>query len=272
MASINSYRNKWRRWHKSYEKRAYKVLIKTFRKWARDIDFARLTPENYPQIVGNAVRERDLTRNLEDIYIEIGLIHGERIGKGINKQIKLFTLGDFTSVFLDDIIDFLLEFGAEKVVTISATFQDDINRIITQGLEDELTIQEIARDLQTFVNRPGFYRWQALRIARTETTTAANRAALEAGAISGLVTNKVWISSQDSRTRVIPEDSFDHLSMDEVQVGIEEDFRIPEKEGGTEAMAYPGDPKGSAGNVINCRCTVAIIPKTDRQGNLIFTT
>ena len=26
-----------------------------------------------------------------------------------------------------------------------------------------------------------------------------------------------------------------------------------------EQLAYPGDPSGSAGNVINCRCTIAIL-------------
>ena len=38
-----------------------------------------------------------------------------------------------------------------------------------------------------------------------------------------------------------------------------------------DELAYPGDPKGRAGNVINCRCTVGIIPKRDASGSLIRT-
>lgn len=272
MASINSYRNKWLRWHKSYEKRAYKELKKTFSKWNNAIDFNSMTETNYTNVIENAIDDDALLKTLENIYIEVGLTHGSRVGAGVNKELKLFTLGEFTTVFLNSIIEYLLEYGAEKVVIISRTYKDDIAKIISKGLEDQKTMPEIAKELQKMVSRPGFYRWQAMRIARTETTAAANRAALEAGAISGFVTNKVWLSSQDKRTRDIPKNEFDHLDMDEVQVNIEDDFKVPRKDAPPQAMAYPGDPRGSAGNVINCRCAVAIVPARDRFGNLIPTT
>jgi hypothetical protein len=52
---------------------------------------------------------------------------------------------------------------------------------------------------------------------------------------------------------------YDHVEMDGEQVEKNEPFMTPTTRG-KEALDYPGDPKGSAGNVINCRCTVAFIP------------
>ncbi len=49
----------------------------------------------------------------------------------------------------------------------------------------------------------------------------------------------------DSKTRE------DHAEADGQEVGMDEPFDV-----GGEQLMYPGDPAGSAGNVINCRCTV----------------
>mgnify|MGYP001804312122 CR=1 FL=1 len=55
--------------------------------------------------------------------------------------------------------------------------------------------------------------------------------------------------------------------MDGVRVGKDEDFDVQ-----GEKLAYPGDPKGSAANVINCRCTVAVVPRRNSNGEIVFTT
>jgi uncharacterized protein with gpF-like domain len=36
-------------------------------------------------------------------------------------------------------------------------------------------------------------------------------------------------------------------------------FMVP-SEHGPEPLAFPGDPAGSPGNIINCRCAIAYIP------------
>jgi len=48
------------------------------------------------------------------------------------------------------------------------------------------------------------------------------------------------------------------------RVGYNEKFNVSGQE-----MEYPGDPNASAGNVVNCRCTVAVVPKRDSNGDLI---
>ena len=42
--------------------------------------------------------------------------------------------------------------------------------------------------------------------------------------------------------------------MNGVEVDIDEDFIVNGR-----PMAYAGDPRGGAGNVINCRCVILIV-------------
>lgn len=82
-------------------------------------------------------------------------------------------------------------------------------------------------------------------IARTETlygwSVGSQWAAKSAGR-----TSKRWIPVLDGRTRDA------HAAMARKKaIGIDEVFVV-----GGEAMRYPGDPAGSAWNVINCRCAL----------------
>ncbi|MFN2347650.1 MAG: hypothetical protein ABR616_18305, partial [Dermatophilaceae bacterium] len=63
---------------------------------------------------------------------------------------------------------------------------------------------------------------------------------------------KLWIATADDRTR--PE----HLSANGQCVETDEPFRV-----GGEGLAMPGDPSGSAGMIINCRCTILYAPSCE---------
>jgi hypothetical protein len=87
-----------------------------------------------------------------------------------------------------------------------------------------------------------------------------------AGNSSNLVMDKVWISAQDNRTRRRPRNKFDHLHMNGVTVPYEEDFNVS-----GEMLSFPGDQtngevRSSGGNVINCRCKVALLPRLGDDG------
>lgn len=109
-------------------------------------------------------------------------------------------------------------------------------------------------------NRVGFEPYRAARIARTEIISSSNYGSMRGAQETGFLLNKEWLSAIDSRTRTIPSDQFDHRAMDEVQVGMDEFFKVPKKGGGFELLALPGDHSGSVGNTVNCRCTLAYIP------------
>lgn len=87
----------------------------------------------------------------------------------------------------------------------------------------------------------GFDGTRALLIARTETTSAAGGAALD-GFREGGAPFKGWLAVQDDRTRE------SHQEVDGEVVDIDEAF--------SNGLDYPGDPKGDAEEVCNCRCTV----------------
>ena len=61
-----------------------------------------------------------------------------------------------------------------------------------------------------------------------------------------------WVSAQDDRTRDTSE--ADHVDADGQTVGMKEPFTVS-----GEKLMFPGDPSGSAANVINCRCAVVFI-------------
>jgi len=44
------------------------------------------------------------------------------------------------------------------------------------------------------------------------------------------------------------------MAMDGVRVPLNENFNVD-----GEMLEYPGDPSGSAGNIINCRCGYEIL-------------
>jgi uncharacterized protein with gpF-like domain len=63
---------------------------------------------------------------------------------------------------------------------------------------------------------------------------------------------KQWVSAGDLRTRSA------HASANGQVVDMDEDFIV-----GGVPMAYAGDPKGGAKNVINCRCAIIYVDEED---------
>ncbi len=260
------YRKAWERYHRSYEKTAYKLLNGFFRESLSRLDVELLTESNYRVFTNFMITESSMQAIYLEIYSEIGLIHGQIVGKNINRELtKNFTIENFISQFQRNLLTWLIESGGQRIVTVRKSFIEYINEVIARGINDGKSMSQIATDLQKLVKSRRFYRWQSLRIARTETTTAANYAASIASEISGFVMQKVWISVKDSRTRRPPEDRYNHWDMDGVKVSENSEFIVS-----GEKMRFPGDPNASEGNVINCRCTVAHVPKRDSDGNLII--
>lgn len=267
----SQYRKRWLRQHSKYEKIAYKELIKGFRGLANSIPFAFMTTDNYDEFLETNLQQEQFVNIYYNIYREIGIIQGTRTGKVINKEIKKvkeFVLNTFLTEFEANLIKWLFDNAIYRVSEVRRTFLEYIRKEIGVMVSNNLTISEISTEITKKVNQRNFYRWQSLRIARTETTAAANYSALQSGRIAGVPLDKVWISAIDSRTRRPPKSEFNHLIMNGVKVDQDDDFDVPFN-GGFQKMAFPGDPRGSAGNVINCRCTVALVPKRDKDGRLI---
>jgi hypothetical protein len=86
---------------------------------------------------------------------------------------------------------------------------------------------------------------RAFRIARTEVHAASTYAVNESVRSTRVKFEREWVSMADERTRV------DHQKANGQRRGMDEPFDV-----GGEKLMNPGDPKGSAGTTINCRCVV----------------
>lgn len=265
------YRKQWIRWHKGYEKYARIQFQRMFKQLAFNIPLDLLTTDNYEDVVSQSIPFTTFFNTYQDVYREVGIKHGQRTGKQINAQIKAieskdFTLSSFISTFERELIAYLIDNGGVRIRSVRDSYINHINQIIATNINDGKAIRDITNDLQNLFTSRKWYSWQSLRIARTETTTAANFSAVTSSRVSGVVMVKEWISSLDPRTRRPPDSPYDHYSMNGVRASLDENFDVS-----GESMQYPGDPNGSGGNVINCRCTVAQIPLRDSNGKLVRT-
>jgi hypothetical protein len=265
------YAQRYLRYNKQYEKLALGPFLRVFRGWMYDIDWASLNEFNYQAVIANTFNTDDLYDAYEEVYTAIGLIHGRRVGRGINRSLKVFRFENFATIYEMGINAYLRTYGVSRIVTVKKTFFEYIIELIDNRIEEEMVLDDIARSIMQLVNRKDFYLWQAERIARTEATASANYAATQAGEVSGFVMVKQWISTQDKRTRRIPPDKGDHLDMDTIETELNGTFDVENSDGSLTTMRFPGDPTAPAWQVINCRCAVSVIAKRDQDGKLIRT-
>ncbi len=126
-------------------------------------------------------------------------------------------------------------------------FANEVNQTtlesLRSGLEEAITKGETITEVQARVEHifdiARSARTEA--IARTEVIGASNKGAFSAYQQAG-ITEKEWVSSRDAKVR-------DEHQIDGEVTGIESRF--------SNKLLFPGDPNGSAENVINCRCTIA---------------
>ena len=156
-------------------------------------------------------------------------------------------------------------FLMDKIVQpITETTFEQIRRVLLQANEEGWGVDKTVRALKT----SDITRMRAELIVRTESMRASNTGAMIAAAGSSVAVMKKWNSAQDNRTRRIPRDEFDHLHLNGKTVGFDQPF-IPPSTMALDALQFPGDPSGSAGDICNCRCVVSFVPMRDGQGRPI---
>lgn len=259
------YRKLWLKLHRSYEKKAFAIFNRSIRKTVKDIPFNKMTKHNYVPYVEFYISEQVIQKAFYDMYLQIGLLHGNRITRSIVKDSKSLETDLFQAAYKNNLLQWLKDNAGTRITTVRGSLVKYLIDEINKGVKEGRDVESIAKEIQKLVRSRSFYRWQALRIARTETTTAANYAATVSSTSSRYVMEKIWISSNDARTRQIEKgDKHDHIDMHLVAVGEKEAFDVQ-----GDFMLYPGDPNGQPSNTINCRCTIGIKPKRDKNNRLI---
>ncbi len=141
--------------------------------------------------------------------------------------------------------------GAMKVTEIAGTTREQAIKIIDEALAEAVELgygeREAARLIRSKMAEKGgqLSRLRSRIIARTESHQAATASAQIAAKSSGLPMKKEWIASGGDRSRDSHNDANGQIRP------IDEPFAV-----GMDLLMYPGDPSGSAEEVINCRCVV----------------
>lgn len=158
--------------------------------------------------------------------------------------------------WVQDATRFAESYAGTMVQKVSDTTKEQVRQITLQALDEGLSIPDTMKRLQEVW--PDLAAVRAERIARTEVVSASNYG-VKAGAEAfqeetGVVLRKLWISTDDERTRK------DHKRevMGSQSPLIGEPFIV-----GGELAEIPGDTNLTAAQRVNCRCGIGYVPAED---------
>jgi HK97 family phage portal protein len=177
-------------------------------------------------------------RKSKPLFKEILKEAGEEAEGNLSKKIKKdFDISDpMTAKWIDEKA---MKFGEE----VNETTIKKLKKELSIGVLEGESIQQLKKRVDTlFVS---WYKGRGETIARTEVLSSNNAGTLFGYQQSGVVNQKEWLSARDARTRPA------HGAVDGQKVNIDKAFIV-----GGEKLEYPGDPNGSASNIVNCRCTI----------------
>ena len=238
------------------EKRFYKKLNTLFRK------FVRVNMHLYSQY--GIYSATTAAFNLNEDFFPLMHAHYKRTFKAIfelneskyeeirKADAEAFVFG--RSVDIERLVSEYFTTRQLILAGISVRMANRIKRIIEQGRADGLTLPQIAK-LVTDKFLP-ISRSRAALISRTETHSASSFANHSYHEIlqneTGSKMKKKWVATGDARTRSA------HAAANGQTVDMDEDFTV-----GGMPMAFAGDSRGGAGNVINCRCVIVYADERD---------
>lgn len=203
--------------------------------------------------LSNIVTDQTLRIAFTDVFTKIGTQFKDFLTPRLpkTKSTPSLMVGFFSDAFVRQMQDYALNVAGTHITSITETTRKQIKEFLAESAEQNLSVRETARLMrQRFGGQ--MLRARALLIARTETTSAANHSQYLTAKATGLELQKEWLVRIDGRERSW------HGAMKNKTVGLDENFTVNGK-----AMLYPGDPKGGADNLCNCRCTCVFIPKAE---------
>lgn len=227
-----------------------------------EIDFDALDYSELSRyIIHFSVNPENIKNALLAAHLDIGQRYGGHVVRGIERERKAAPYPLFSESFQKFVRNYFLTIGGAKIETLTKSMTSAVMAEIAKAQDEGLTREEMVRAMRKKIDNRNYYRWQAMRIARTETTFAMNAAKQVAIEQSGLEMEKEWVHGHSASPRL------DHLQMDGIRVSMNEPFILP----GNVQMMYPGDDSMGAGaeDVINCTCTYVYVPKRDESGRLI---
>ena len=141
-----------------------------------------------------------------------------------------------------------------RLVRVPDEVYDLVAEQVQEGAARGEGVPELAARVDNVLSTTASERWpnRATVIARTEAVGALNAGRNDAFKLaeeeSGTDMVKVWLATEDSRTRP------SHREADGQRVPMGANFIV-----GGHSLAFPGDPSGPPGEIIQCRCTMLLM-------------
>lgn len=192
------------------------------------------------------IQEKPIREAYNQLYSQVGSYYASNVFNGL-KSGKGFQTKDQDDLFLRFMQAWVELEGAELVTNVTSNTKQYLKQILEKGIEENLTVEEIARNMRDSGRIAGIKRGRV--IARTEIIRASNIGSLQGAQSSNLNLQKEWLATRDGRTRD------DHARLDGTIIGMDQEFNV-----GGELARYPGDLQLSAAQSIQCRCTLAYVP------------
>lgn len=240
--NIRQYRREYARLHKRWELKARSIFYEALGNSIRPV-LSSLNPDDLNQSVWVPA------------YKEVYSLIGKEAAANEYRQLRTENpiKADEDIVFFNENWRLLMErYGTEVALEIIADLNEatksQIRKALAEAGANYATRTETARLILDYT-MGDIGKMRALRIARTETTTAANKAKEygaktyfdEVGETQGY---KMWISRADSKVR------HDHMTVNDTAVPFDSVFNV----GGFPAK-LPGDNTLPAKERVNCRCS-----------------
>lgn len=188
----------------------------------------------------NEISERDLLEVYKKLYDKGGWFYANHQHTLLQKQ-KRFGIGFFSQLWQSYILRQLQDPRiTNKITLVTQTIKDEFRKLLLKASSENMTTQQTAR---LFREEIVITKMRALRIARTEMTHASSLGVEFVAETSQLKLYQVWIHSKVGNYRET------HAEANGQYRPKGTDFMIS----GVN-MSGPGDPRGGAVNVVNCRC------------------
>lgn len=254
------YHRTWLRLHKEYEQYAYPIIKKALDDQIKPV-LKMIREDNYDVIETYLpyIMNTDPIRNaLFEIYPKIGSRAANFSYDYITDPFTRKALSFFNAEWIQEMVDYFLTIAGQKIQGITDTTLKYIQTVLADVQMRNLSRREQARELEKLLNSTDFNRARALTIARTESTTAANKGIQLGAESTDYVVEKFWIATYDKRART------DHMAAgNQPPIPLNVPFIV-----GGIPMMYPGEvsPEIPASQVINCRCVQAVQAVEDEDG------
>jgi len=232
---------------RQYFLRQQRVLITKLKKALTDFGKKDVTKDDTDSIVARIVFDLRFENQKIKVINHTFFDKGSELGIRQSLSEVLGLSGDELAKQADQVkrsaaIKKSLITSSHKITSINATTQNTIAKQLRSGLDKGEGLNELTGRIKKTL---GSNRARALSIARTQAAGAVD-SGRHAGMKAAGVELKAWITSGDDNVRNTHKAAGVTYAKG---IFIDQAFEV-----GGESLMYPGDPAGSAANIINCRC------------------